>query len=192
MSPTYAGLRLVSGWPEALGTWDILFLIPSPWVAPIWAPITITIASLFMIGGTYLYWTADRARRYRPADIGVLLAAAGLTLAALLAGSNAVIDHRLPDHFPLWVFWSGVILGVVWFARVERREAQGREDKRPWVGVRVRTLAPAHTDRPPMIRSAQSIAGVIEEPQEEHDLDRVVARYRDATNRLDSLVGRGE
>lgn len=182
----YAGLRLVSGWPEALGTWDILFLIPSPWVAPIWAPITI--ASLFMIGGTHLFWTANRTRQYRWTDIGVLLAAAGLTLAAFLAGSNAVIDHRLPERFPLWVFWSGVILGVVWFARVERREVQGREDKRPWVGVQVRTLAATHTDTPSMIRSARNVAGVIEEPQEERDLDRVVARYRDATNRLDSLV----
>jgi hypothetical protein len=182
----YAGLRLVSGWPEGLSTWDILFLIPSPWVAPVWAPVTI--ATLFVIGGTYLFWTANRTRRYRWTDIGVLLAAAGLTFAAFLAGSNAVIDHRLPERFPLWVFWSGVILGVVWFARVERREAQGREDKRPWVGVRVRTLAPTHPGTPSMIRSAQSVGGVIEEPQEEHDLDRVVARYRDATNRLNSLV----
>jgi hypothetical protein len=182
----YAGLRLVSGWPESLSTWDVLFLIPSPWVGPVWAPVTI--ATLFVIGGTYLFWTADRTRRYRWADIGVLLVATGLTLAAFLAGSNAAIDHRLPERFPLWVFWSGVILGVVWFATVERREAQRRGDKRPWVGVRVRTLAPAHADTPSMIRSAQSVAGVIEEPQEEYDLDRVVARYRDATNRLNSLV----
>jgi hypothetical protein len=182
----YAGLRLVSGWPESLSTWDVLFLIPSPWVAPVWAPVTI--ATLFVIGGTYLFWTADRTRRYRWADIGVLLVATGLTLAAFLAGSNAAIDHRLPERFPLLVFWSGVILGVVWFATVEWREAQGRGDKRPWVGVRVRTLAPAHADTPSRIRSAQSVAGVIEKPQEEHDLDRVVARYRDATNRLDSLV----
>ena len=182
----YAGLRLVSGWPESLSTWDILFLIPSPWVAPVWAPLII--ATLFVIGGTYLFWTADRTRRYRWADVGVLLVAAGLALAAFLAGSNAAIDHRLPDRFPLWVFWSGVVLCIVWFATVERREAQAREGRRPWVGVRVRTLAPAHADTPSMIQSAQSVAGVIEEPHEKHDLDRVVARYRDATNRLNSLV----
>ena len=182
----YVGLRLVTGWPESIRTWDILFLIPSPWVAPVWAPITI--ATLFVIGGTYLLWTADRVRRYQRADIGVLVAAVSLTLAAFLAGSNAVIDHRVPDRFPLWVFWAGVILGSVWFAKVERREAQGRESRGPSVGVRVRPLVPTPVGAPSTIQRAQTVKDVIEEAHPEHDLDRVVAQYRDATSRLDSLV----
>ena len=182
----YAGLRLVSGWPDSIRTWDILFLIPSPWVAPVWAPVTI--ATLFLINGSYLFWTADWERRYRWLDIGLLLVAVGLTLTAFLAGSNAVINHRLPERFPLWVFWSGVILGFVWFARVERREV-GQRDARPhWVGVRVRTLAPTRAEPPSTIPSAPTVEDVTEEPQEEHDLDHVVARYRAATNRLDGLV----
>jgi hypothetical protein len=182
----YAVLRLVSGWPESIRTWDILFLIPSPWVAPVWAPVTI--ATLFVIGATYLFSTTDRSRQYRRGDIAVLLVAVGLTLAAFLAGSNAVSDHRLPQRFPLWVFWSGVILGIVWFARVERREAEERERRRPWVGVPVRTLAPTHPEAPSTMRSVPAVEGVIEELHEEPDLDRVVARYHDAQNRLDSLV----
>ena len=39
----YAVLRLVSGWPDTLGSWDILFLIPVPWVAPVWAPVSVAI-----------------------------------------------------------------------------------------------------------------------------------------------------
>jgi hypothetical protein len=117
----------------------------------------------------------------------VLLAAAGLTLAAFLAGSNAVIDHRLPERFPLWVFWSGFILGLAWFAGVERREAQGRS-RGPLVGVRVRTLAPTDARAPSTVRSAAPVERAIEEPREDHDLDRVVSRYRDAKNRLDSLM----
>jgi hypothetical protein len=35
----YVGLRLISGWPGSISSWDILFLIPSPWVAPVWAPV---------------------------------------------------------------------------------------------------------------------------------------------------------
>ena len=45
----YAVLRLVSGWPDSISTWDILFLIPSPWVAPVWAPVTV--ATLLVAGG---------------------------------------------------------------------------------------------------------------------------------------------
>ena len=182
----YAVLRLVSGWPESIRTWDILFLIPSPWVAPVWAPVTV--ATLFVLAGSYLFWTAGHRRRYRWTDVGVLLASVGLTLAAFLVGSTAVIDHRVPEHFPIWLFWSGVVLGTAWFVRVERRAFLTSERRHPWVGVRVRTLVPAHAETPSTIRSGPTVEDVIEEPQEEHDLDRVVARYRDATNRLDSLV----
>ena len=163
---------------------------------PLLIPVTLggtglgacTIATLFVIGGTYLFWTADRDRQYRWADVGVLLVAAGLILVAFLAGSDAAIQHRLPNRFPLWVFWSGVTLGIVWFARVERREALAREGRQPWVGVRVRTLVPTHAAESSTIRKGPTSAGAIEEPQEQHDLDHVVARYRDATNRLDTLV----
>jgi hypothetical protein len=34
----YLFLYLLLGWPDSLLTWDILFLIPVPWVGPVWAP----------------------------------------------------------------------------------------------------------------------------------------------------------
>ena len=37
----YAFLRLMIYWPESLSTWDILFLIPLPWVGPVWAPVLV-------------------------------------------------------------------------------------------------------------------------------------------------------
>lgn len=42
----YAGLKLIINWPPSLLTWDILFLIPFPWIGPVLAPI---IASMSMI-----------------------------------------------------------------------------------------------------------------------------------------------
>ncbi len=180
----YAVLRLVSGWPESISTWDILFLIPSPWVAPVWAPAAV--ATLFVLAGSYLFWTADRRRRYRWADVGVLLASVGLTLAAFLVGSTAVIDHRVPEHFPLWLFWSGVALGAAWFVGVERRAVLTSERRHPWVGVQVRTLAPTHAETPSTIRADPTAEGPVRRNHRKSDLDRVVARYRDATNRLDA------
>jgi hypothetical protein len=40
-------LKLLLNWPESLLTWDILFLIPVPWVGPVLAPCLL---SLTMIG----------------------------------------------------------------------------------------------------------------------------------------------
>ena len=42
----YAGLKLILNWPASFFTWDILFLIPFPWIGPVAAPV---ITSLSMI-----------------------------------------------------------------------------------------------------------------------------------------------
>ena len=181
----YAVLRLVSGWPESISTWDILFLIPSPWVAPVWAPVTV--ATLFVLAGSYLFWTADRRRRYRWTDIGVLLASACLTLAAFLVGSTAVTDHRVPEHFPIWLFWSGVALGAAWFAGVERRAVLASERGRPWVGVRVRTIVP-HTAPGPMSAKEPIVEGTMSDRYEGSDIEGVIDAYREARRRQDALV----
>jgi hypothetical protein len=39
----YAFLRLMIHWPQSLFTWDILFLIPLPWVGPVFAPVIIAL-----------------------------------------------------------------------------------------------------------------------------------------------------
>ena len=81
---TYYGvLKLVLGWPPSLATWDILFLIPLPWIAPVWAPATV--AAIFVGAGSYLFWTANRARVYRLTDAAVLFASACTIVAAFLA-----------------------------------------------------------------------------------------------------------
>ncbi len=42
----YIGLKLFLNWPASILNWDILFLIPIPWISPVLAPI---ICSLTMI-----------------------------------------------------------------------------------------------------------------------------------------------
>jgi hypothetical protein len=125
----YAVLKLVLGWPDSLSAWDILFLIPLPWVAPVWAPVTVAV--LFVAAGSYLFWTPEAERQYRWADAGVFLASAFLTIAAFLAEWKAAADHRMPDAFPVWLFVSGVALGTVWFVRAERSPDRRRREL-PW------------------------------------------------------------
>lgn len=42
----YVALKLFLDWPQSLLTWDILFLIPIPWLAPVLAPILCSIGIL--------------------------------------------------------------------------------------------------------------------------------------------------
>ena len=38
----YVFLYLILGWPSSLMTWDILFLVPVPWVGPVLSPIIVS------------------------------------------------------------------------------------------------------------------------------------------------------
>src|SRR5258708_37915297 len=45
----YAFLKMMIHWPESLNTWDILFLIPLPWIGPVLAPVLVS-AALIVCG----------------------------------------------------------------------------------------------------------------------------------------------
>ncbi|MBI2612831.1 hypothetical protein HYW59_03440 [Candidatus Kaiserbacteria bacterium] len=38
----YVGLWLITRWPPSLVTWDVLFLIPQPWVSQVWFPVLVS------------------------------------------------------------------------------------------------------------------------------------------------------
>ena len=44
----YVALRLLLDWPASLLTWDILFLIPVPWIGPVLAPVICSLTMIFM------------------------------------------------------------------------------------------------------------------------------------------------
>lgn len=50
----YAGLKLLLNWPQSLFTWDILFLIPIPWVGPVIAPL-ISSFTMAILGLLFLF-----------------------------------------------------------------------------------------------------------------------------------------
>jgi hypothetical protein len=125
----YAALKLVLGWPPTLGTWDVLFLIPLPWIGPVWAPMLIAAA---LIGaGSYLYATAERGRKIRPLDWGIEIAAGLLVVVSFTLDWRVVIDGRLPGRFPAEIFVAGLLLGLVWFLHRERQERRRHASDSP-------------------------------------------------------------
>lgn len=117
----YVVLNLILDWPAGmdLGTWDILFLIPLPWAAPIWAPALV--AAEFVAIGSYLYFTAGRQRDYRTIDTLALVTSALIIVGSFLVEWRAVIESRVPEEFPVAMFLAGVLLGTSYFAYCEGR-----------------------------------------------------------------------
>lgn len=110
----YVFLRLMSGWPRTLLDWDILFLLPLPWWAPVLAPVSI--ALVMILWGTLATQLDDDASASRwPAA----LACAGIALALaifMIDAWRAVPDGRaavlqvLPKTFNWKLFWVALLL----------------------------------------------------------------------------------
>jgi hypothetical protein len=54
----YVFLYIFLGWPESIFTWDILFLIPFPWVGPVWGPLLLCL--LMITGSVFVIRQTDR------------------------------------------------------------------------------------------------------------------------------------
>lgn len=48
----YVFLRMIVGWPQGLADPDVLFLLPVPWVGPVFVPVLI---SLVLVAGSLFY-----------------------------------------------------------------------------------------------------------------------------------------
>jgi hypothetical protein len=54
----YVFLKVLIRWPESLKTLDVLFLIPVPWVGPVWLPVTVSAA--MVVCGVWLMMGAPQ------------------------------------------------------------------------------------------------------------------------------------
>jgi len=50
----YLSLYILIKWPPKLTTIDVLFLIPKPWIAPVWFPIGVSSLTIIIIALLYL------------------------------------------------------------------------------------------------------------------------------------------
>jgi hypothetical protein len=113
----YACLKLLLGWPASLFTWDVLFLIPVPWVGPVIAPVLVSVA--IITAGIWCLW---REAASRPLQIG-LWNATGVLLGALVIVLSFTLDYRnilaggMPHPFHWGVFGLGMGIGAVSYGR---------------------------------------------------------------------------
>ena len=108
----YIFLKLLLNWPENLGTWDILFLIPAPWVGPIWAPVLVSIG--FIYAGTAILMR-NHQKHFLHFDrrfILLELFAALLIIVSFIIPGLSVIEQSLPTHFPWYLFLTGFLIGI--------------------------------------------------------------------------------
>jgi hypothetical protein len=108
----YIFLVPMSGWPQSLFDWDILFLLPLPWWGPVIAPVLISM--LMIIGGTLITQFGEpRTHRFlwTIGALGCLLALYTFMADAIRVADNGaeIIRTTLPGPFN----WVAFILAFV-------------------------------------------------------------------------------
>jgi len=108
----YIWLKAILNWPASVFDWDILFLIPIPWIGPVIAPVLV---SLMMIVGGWMILRKEEER-------GVFQAS--MTAIALsILGSLAVLfsflldtDATLRFQYPQPYHYELLVLGLICYS----------------------------------------------------------------------------
>ena len=114
----YAFLKLMIHWPESLTTWDILFLIPLPWVAPVWAPMLVAL-SMIVCGVMSLQSGGIRGRRVHWTGI---FGGALVIIVAFVWDFRNTMAGGIPNSFNWPLFLAGEVIGLIAFAAAARPE----------------------------------------------------------------------
>ena len=120
----YLWLKLFENWPASLATDDLLFLIPLPWVGPVWAPVLVSVA---LIWAAAVYWRLkDRGTEISltRAEWMVEISAGALIIWSFLWSASEVIQKQPLPAFP-WYLWAvGMASGIIIFQFAARRAAR--------------------------------------------------------------------
>jgi hypothetical protein len=136
----YVFLYVLVQWPQSLFTWDILFLIPVPWVGPVLAPCIVSLQMAAFACAILLCDKKHEAPRITPSQWLLLISGVAVIIISFTTDyidqvsyangsgwsifSKAQLFEELktyvPKTFCWWLFWLGdglCALGVLSFLR---------------------------------------------------------------------------
>lgn len=138
----YLFLKVFTGWPESLFTWDLLFLIPLPWIGPVITPCILSL-TMILITIAVIYFNEKNILVSISTKEWVLLISGAITVIISFIldyirysinngynywdtsnkGSSAFF-HYIPENFNWGLFAVGEVLiltGIVFFINREKR-----------------------------------------------------------------------
>jgi len=107
----YIWLKIAIGWPLSLLDWDILFLIPLPWIGPVVAPVTIAI--MMILAGLFILFLFKRGYDFRPSFFAWVMTIIG-TLVILYSFMRDT-GASLHQHMPLPYRYEALIAGEIFY-----------------------------------------------------------------------------
>jgi len=105
----YIWLWVFIGWPPSLFTWDVLFLIPVPWLGPVIAPVLV---SLGLVTGS-LWLLARPSVRLPRLAWGLAIVGALVIVLSFTVDYRYALARSEPPRFRWELFWTGMVVAVM-------------------------------------------------------------------------------
>ncbi len=104
----YVWLAVQINWPVTILDWDILFLIPLPWLAPVLAPVVVSATLIF--AGLVIIHLNDKNLRFKVPMITWLLCIIGsiIVLITFMIDTQATLYQAVPQPFGYVYFFIGI------------------------------------------------------------------------------------
>ena len=129
----YVFLKIFDHWPASLLTWDILFIIPVPWVGPVIAPCLVALTMIVLT--LIIIFVAEKDQHVRISFLNWALMVAGSLIIIFSftrdyyqyvssqggsfwsptsdLGLFYDIAHYVPESFDWWIFLSGELILII-------------------------------------------------------------------------------
>jgi len=109
----YIWLKVTIDWPSSLLDWDILFLIPIPWIGPVIAPVLV--ALLMVITGLSITSLFIRGYTFRPTVLAWVLSVVGTAalLFSFMGDTGATLHQQMPQPYMYGFLIVGLLLYLI-------------------------------------------------------------------------------
>ncbi len=106
----YVWLKVILNWPATLLDWDILFLIPIPWIGPVIAPVSVAV--LMIIMGIMILRLYDNGIDYKMGIFPIIASIVGvkLILYTFMRDTGATLHQHMPQPFRYDIFLAGLFI----------------------------------------------------------------------------------
>jgi hypothetical protein len=108
----YLGLQAFLGWPGSLATTDLLFLVPVPWVAPVWAPVAVSVALSGFGLATARRLGSGGSLRVRAVEVGALVGGGLVVIVSFTLDAGRILEGGLPGPYAWPVFALGMAMAA--------------------------------------------------------------------------------
>jgi hypothetical protein len=112
----YVWLWVILRWPTTIFDWDILFLIPVPWIAPVIAPVAVALE--MTVCGLIITRRFSTGGNFRPntCALAVGAAATAAILYSFISDTGATFHQQMPGSYNYLLLVVGLALYAVSFA----------------------------------------------------------------------------